>query len=303
LVKINYTFGDFLNIKRKALLFTILAGFLWGTSFPAIKIGLEFVDAYMFAFLRFSLASIIMFLFLLLTKNLDINIAKKRCLWYLGILNGIAYLLQFVGMAYTTASKSSLFVNLSAIWVAMLSWLILKEKFDNKKLLGIVFAILGVFFITTNLDFSSLTQGMIYGDTLVLIAGFGWSFFIIYNKKIVSNAKNTFQLMAWVLIITTLPLIPFVAFSSNVSLNLPVEAWLVILYTSFSWITPYYLWVGGLKHMSPVTSTIVLLIEIIVAIVISFLILKEGFTLIAGVGALLILLAIFLVSFKEQKSI
>ena len=289
--------------KNKALFFTILSGFLWGTSFPAIKIGLEFVDAYMFAFLRFFLASLIMFVVLLLTKNLDINLAKKRSLWYLGILNGFAYLLQFVGMAYTTASKSSLFVNLSAVWVAILSWFILKEKFDNKKLFGIIFAILGVFLITTNLDLSTLTQRVFYGDGLVLFAGLSWGFFVIYNKKIVSGSKNTAQSMTWILFGTVLPLIPFLIFSSNLSLNLSSEAWLAIIYTVLCAVVPYYLWLKGLKHMSPVTSTIILLIEPIVAIVISFLILKEGFTLISGMGALSILLAIILVSFKEQKSI
>ena len=253
----------------------------------------------MFAFLRFFLASVIMFIVLLLTKNLDINLAKKRSLWYLGLLNGFAYLLQFVGMAYTTASKSSLFVNLSAVWVAMLSWFILKEKFDNKKLSGITFAIIGVFLITTNLKLSALTQGMLYGDALILLAGLTWAFFVIYNKKIISDSKNTVQLMTWILFGTVLPLIPFLVFSSNVSLNLPAEAWLAILYTVLCAIAPYYLWLKGLKHMSPVTSTIILLIEPIVAIVISFLILKEGFTLISGMGALLILLAILLVSFKE----
>jgi len=291
-----------LENRKKALFFTILAGFLWGSSFPVIKIGLEFIDAYMFGFLRLFLAFIIMFIVLLFTKNLDINLAKKKSIWYLGIVNGFGYLLQNVGMVYTTASKSSLFINLSAIWVAILSWLILKEKFGNKKLLGIVFAIIGVFLISTNLDFFSLTQGMIYGDALVLLSGFVWSFFIIYNKKIISDAKNTSQLMTWILFATVLPLIPSIALSSNISLNLPVEAWLATLYLSvFGLVIPFYLWLKGLKYISPVTSTIILLTEVIVAIIISFLILGEVFTLISGIGALLILLAIVLVSLRTKK--
>jgi drug/metabolite transporter (DMT)-like permease len=41
-----------LKDRRGALFLTILAGVLWGTSFPVIKIGLEFVDPYMFVFLE-----------------------------------------------------------------------------------------------------------------------------------------------------------------------------------------------------------------------------------------------------------
>jgi drug/metabolite transporter (DMT)-like permease len=62
------------------------------------------------------------------------------------------------------------------------------------------------------------------------------------------------------------------------------------------WVLPYYLWLKGLQHLSPVTSAIVLLTEIVVAVTISTLFLGEVFTAISGVGAILIVIAILLVS-------
>lgn len=283
--------------KKKAIILTILAGFFWGTSFPAIKIGLQYVDAYMFAFLRFSLAAIIMFLALISRKNIDFKFGKKRIIWFLGIINGIGYLLQYIGMSFTTASKSSLLVNLSAIWVAMLSPLILKESLGIKKIIGILAGIFGVFLITTNLNFSILNQGMIIGDLIVILSGFVWAFFIIYNKKLSSGSESNFQSTAWIFFITVLPLIPFVYFSNNVTLSLPIEAWLAIGYTAvFCWIVPFYLWFKSLKYISPVTSTIILLTEVIVAMAISSVVLNEIFTFISGIGAIFILLAIILAS-------
>jgi len=278
---------------------TVLSGVLWGSSFPAIKIGLEYIDPYMFVFLRFFSASIIMFTAMLFTKKLDLKFAKKSIL-ALGILNGVSYLLQNVGIASTAASKSSLLVNLTSVWVAILSWFILKDRFGNKKLFAIILSIVGVFFVTTNLNFLELTRGMLFGDIMVLFAGIGWSFFIVYNKKFIDDAENSFQFMTWVLFVTVLPLIPFIPLSNNVSLNLPVEAWVAVAYTAiFCWIIPYYLWLKGLKHISSVTSTIVLLTEVVVATAISYFMLGEGFTLISGAGALLILLAIVLVSLDK----
>ena len=292
----NHNSGDLVNQIRKAVFLTVLSGVLWGSSFPAIKIGLRYIDPYMFVFLRFFSAAIIMFIILLFTRKLDIKFANKR-IWGLGILNGVSYLLQYVGMAFTAASKSSLLVNLTAVWVAIISWFILKERFGKKKLLGIILSIIGVFLITTNLNFSELTQGMLLGDILVLSSGVGWSFFIIYNKKYIDDAENSFQFMAWVLFITVIPLIPFIPLSSSVSLNLPIEAWFAIAYTAiFCWIVPYSLWLKGLKHISSVTSTVVLLTEVVVAIIISYFMLDEIFTLISSAGALLILFAIVLVS-------
>jgi len=291
--------GDLLKEIKKALFLTVLAGMFWGSSFPAIKIGLKFIDAYMFAFLRFFSASVIMFVILLATKNLDFKFAKKR-VWFLGMLNGVAYLLQYVGMNFTNASKSSLLVNLSAIWVAILSWLVLKERFGNKKLLAIIVSIIGVSLVTTNLNFLELTNGMFFGDILVLFSGVGWSFFITYHKKFIADTENALKFMSWVLFATVLPLTPFIPLSSNISLKLPIEAWIAIVYTAiFCWIIPYSLWLKGLKQISPTTSTVVLLTEIIVAIIISYFILGEGFTLISGTGALLILLAIVLVSLEK----
>jgi drug/metabolite transporter (DMT)-like permease len=292
--------GDSLNETRKALLLIVVAGVLWGTSFPAIKIGLSYTDAYMLVFWRFLLASAIMFAVLVLTGKFSFELAKRRVL-LLGILNGFSYLLQYVGMTYTTASKSSLLVNLTAVWVALLSWVIFKERFGNKKLSGIALATVGVFLVTTSLNFSELTGGMLFGDILVLISGVGWSLFIVYTKKFIADTEKSFQFMTWILFATTLPLIPFVALSSNSSLNLPIEAWGAIAYTAvFCWIVPYYAWLKGLKHASPVVATIVLLTEVIVATVISFVMLDERFTIVSGAGALLILLAIVSVSSNDR---
>jgi drug/metabolite transporter (DMT)-like permease len=92
---------------------TIVAGALWGTSFPAIKIGLAFADPFVLVFLRMLLATVLVILISYATNNLSVTFAKERLVWYLGLLNGFAYLIQYVGMGYTTASKSSLLVNLS----------------------------------------------------------------------------------------------------------------------------------------------------------------------------------------------
>ncbi len=130
--------------KKKALLLTAVAGFLWGTSFPAIKIGLGYMDAYTFVFLRFLVASLMMLPILLLTRNFNFKFDKKRLILFLGVINGAAYLLQYMGMVYTTISKASLFINLSAVWVAMLSPILLKERLGGKKILGVVVSVLGV---------------------------------------------------------------------------------------------------------------------------------------------------------------
>lgn len=284
--------------KKEAILFTVIASSLWGTSFPAIKIGLQYMDAYTFVFLRFFFASLTMLVVMLFTKNFSFNFNKKRLILFLGVTNGTAYLLQYIGMVYAFASKSSLFVNLSVVWVALLSPIVLKEQIDRKKVASVIVSLLGVVFVTTNLDFGSLGVGEVVGDLLVIGAGILWALFIVYNKPLVGESKNMIQSMTWLLVFTMLPLLPVVPFSAENFLSLTWEAWVAIIYTAiFCWVAPYYLWMKGLKNISPLTSAVILLNEIIVAVMISTIVLGEVMTAASGIGAIFIIMGILLVSY------
>jgi len=284
--------------KKEAIVFTIIASSLWGTSFPAIKIGLQYMDAYTFVFLRFLLATLIMLAAALFTKNFSFNFNKKRLLLFLGITNGVAYILQYVGMVHTFASNSSLLVNLTVVWVALLSPIILKEQIGRKKIAGVFLSITGIVLITTKLDFQSFYVGETVGNLLMVTAGIIWALFIIYNKQLVDESKNLTQSLTWLLLFTMLPLIPLAPFSATNFLALTWEAWIAIIYTAIlCWVIPYYLWSKGLENISPVTSSVILLNETIVAIAISIIVLGDALTIVSGVGAVFILLAIMLVSY------
>lgn len=290
------------DTKKKAVLMTVLAGFLWGTSFPAIKIGLQFMDAYTFVFLRFLVASLALLSVMLLTKNFSFEFGKKRLVLFLGLSNGVAYLLQYVGMVNVTASESSLFVNLSAVWVALLSTIVLKERLGSKKIFGVTMSLIGVVLITTNLDFASVGKSYIIADFLVITAGILWAVFIVYSKPMVGESKNMVKSMTWLMLFTMLPLLPIMPFSAGTFISLPWDAWLAVFYTALlCWVIPYYLWLKGLKHISPVTSAVVLLIEIIVAVSISTIFLGEVLTVISGLGAVFIVIAMLLVSHADQS--
>ena len=285
------------NQKTTALILTILAGVLWGTSFPAIKIGLQHMDAYTFVFLRFLVASLVMLAALAVVRKVNLRLPRKRLILLLGIVNGVAYLMQYAGMVFTSAAKASLLVNLSIIWVAILSPFLLKEHLGWKKAIGVTVSLLGVFFMTTNLSFSSLEQGTIVGDVLVIGAGIAWAVFILYSKPLATDGKNRLQSMTLLLLFTLMPLLPAFLFSAGSIASVGAIGWLVILYTAvFCWVVPYYLWMKGLEHLSPVTSAVVLLTEIIVAVTVATLFLGEAFTFISGIGAILIVVAIIMVS-------
>ena len=227
---------------------------------------------------------------------------NKKLLAFLGIANAAGYLLQYVGMNYTTASKAALFINLSVIWVAILSPKLLGESFSKKKIAGVLFGLVGIVFVSTNLDFSTMGQGQFIGDIMLIASGISWAFFMIYNKKLIMNSTSaTFQSMTWVLVLTMFTIAPFAVLSGPRFFDLTGTAWLAIVYTAIvCWVLPYYLWLEGLKHLSASTSTVLLLSEIVIAIILSIVVLKEPVTVFSSIGALLIVIAIALVSLKSK---
>jgi drug/metabolite transporter (DMT)-like permease len=293
-----------LSKKGKAVFLTILAGVLWGTSFPIIKIGLATIDPYAFVFWRFLFSTVILFAVMLVLGKLDFRITNKKLIVFLGIVNAAGYLLQYVGMPYTTSAKAALFINLSAIWVAILSPRLLSETFSRKKIIGVFFGLAGIIFVSTNLDFSTMTQGQLVADLMLIIAGVSWALFILYNKKMVTRSTTeTFQFMTWVLLFTLLTIVPFTVLSGPCFFALSAWAWAAIVYQAVvCWVIPYYLWLEGLKYLSASTSTILLLSEIVVAVIASVILLKEPVTVFSTVGALFIILAIALVSLKDNNS-
>jgi drug/metabolite transporter (DMT)-like permease len=293
-----------LSNKAKAVFFTLLAGALWGTSFPIIKIGLKSIDPFTFLFWRFLVSCVTLAVVMLLLKKFQFKIADKKLLILLGIANGAGYLLQYVGMPYTTAAKAALFINLSAMWVAILSPRLLGENISPKKVAGILFGLMGIVFVSTNLDFSSLSQGQLAADALLIISGVTWALFMVYNKKLVMNSTMaTFQTMTWVLIFTFLSIAPFSLLSGPGFFALSAWAWASIIWTAIvCWVIPYYLWLEGLKHLSASTSTVLLLSEIVVAVIASVIILKEPITVFSSIGAFLIVLAITLVSLQDKTN-
>ena len=293
-----------LSEKGKAVFITILAGVLWGTSFPIIKIGLSTIDPFAFVFWRFLVSSVTLVVVMIFLGKLQLNVSNTKLLVLLGIANGTGYLLQYGAMGYTSVAKAALFVNLSAMWVAILSPRLLSERFSRRKIVGVFFGLAGIVFVSTNLDFSTLAEGQLVADFMLIISGVAWALFMIYNKKLIMHSTSaTFQWMIWVLIFTLLSIVPFTVLAGPGFLALTGWAWGAIVYTGIvCWVVPDYLWLEGLKYLSASTSTILLLSEIVVAVVASVIVLKEPVTVFSTVGALFIIIAIALVSVKDNVS-
>jgi drug/metabolite transporter (DMT)-like permease len=293
--------------SRNAQAITLIAAFFWGTSFVVIEIGLEIINPYWFAQLRFFVASGgALLVVLILNKRIEKGLLFSRWIWLLGLFNALGFIFQFVGMTMTTATKTALLVNLNLITVAVLSSILFSEGFSNKKSLAVILSIGGVFLLTTNGDPSRLATGEFRGDMLALCAGFVWAFYIVTNKKVISNPKiDIIPLTASVMMATTVIMLPFTLYLGGMSLerlDIGLSGLGFVLYIGiFCNIIPFILWTYGLRRLMPTTSTVILLFEICVAAILAMIILGEFLTIIGLLGGGLIVLGIIFIGLEAKN--
>jgi drug/metabolite transporter (DMT)-like permease len=288
----------FMESKNRAITVTILSSLIYGTSFPIIKIGLRFLDPYTFVLFRLTLASITVLATAIVLGRFHPSLFRNRTIWLAGLSNAIGFILQYVGMNYTTASKTSLLVDSNVIIIAVLSWYTFKERFSPQMKTAVVIGFLGAVLLVTNGNISELTGGELFGDLTVFFAGVAWAFYMVWNKSLISNGIDLIAMIACVQPLTTLFLIPSALLLGSTSVPLiGAIGWAAIAWTGlFCSAVAYFLWAIGLKRLTVTVSAIVILLEVVWALILSFVFLGESFTVIAAVGAVLILASIALAS-------
>jgi len=263
-----------------------------------IKVGLLYVDSYSFAFLRLLIASMVILVAAVLLGKFRPALFRNRLTWLLAISNAGGFILQYVGMNYTTASKTVLLVDSDVVIVALLSWITFKERFSNSMKAAVVMGFSGAALLATGGNLSELTGGELLGDVLVFLAGISWAFFMVWNKSMVSKGLDPTSMTAGVMSSTAIVLLPFALALGNLNVTaIGVEGWGATIYMAvFCSVIAYFIWTVTLKGLTITHSAILLLLEIIWALILSFWFLGESFTPVAMVGAGLILVSILLAS-------
>ena len=280
----------------------ILAAVLWGTSFPGSELTVGAVDPLFLTFARLGIGGLLGFAVLSLLGRFDARVFRSPYVWVLGALNAIAFDLQNSGIALTTASKTSLLVNVNVVFIAILMSLVFKERMTGPKVLGIVVGVGGVVLLATRLDPSSLAGGEFRGDVLVFLSGLVWAFFVIGTKEMVDLGGDYVAEVTAVLAVTSLyAAIPL--FFLGTPLPATTEGWLGIAYLGLvPTFTPMILYASSMRTISPTISALLILLEVILASVLSFLFLGDLISVYTLAGGALILFGAWIVA-RGQKEI
>ncbi len=292
-----------MNNKLLVSFILVLVSFVWAGSFIVVKVATEEISPIDLGFLRFLVATPIMFLVLLIRRK-DILIPKKELpsLAILG-LTGVTllYLFQFVGIKYTNASTSAVLINTNVIFIAILSALFLKETFGRKKISGISLSFLGVIviiFSNTSLEIFSSGDMFFIGCVLILLSAFCWAIYSIVGKRLLKT-YDMFTVTAYAFALGTLFYIPFVISDIITTLQtVTIGAWMAVLYLALACsVFGYIGWYYALKKTEASKAAVFLNLIPLFAITMS-LFLGEVITVFFLFGATLIIFGVYI----TQKS-
>ena len=283
-------------IDRRGLAATILAGLLFGTSVPVIKLGLNFIPPNTFVTLRFSFASALIILLLRGRGWVQRDLFRSRQIWIIGFINSLGYVTQFQGQLITSSSNAALIISTAALMIPVLSLFYVQEKMGMRKGAGVLSGFIGIVVLVTRGQTVNLGSSEALGDFLILGTAVTIALVFVLSKDLVEK-KGGRPVTGGIILVTATLLLPTVGFDFSSSINLaPVALFYVVFLAVFATVGAYYFFMKGLESVSPTVSSIILPIEVMVAVALSVIIFGDPFNLYSGTGAFMIIAGVVLVS-------
>ncbi len=278
-------------VDRRGLSATILAGLLFGTSVPVIKLGLNFIPPNTFVALRFSFASALVALLLRRQGWVQRDLFKSREIWIIGFINALGYVLQFQGQLITSSSNAALIISTAALMIPVLSLAYVHEKMGMRKMSGVLLGFIGIVLLVTRGQAVNLGSSEVLGDFLILGTAVTIALVFVLSKDLVEKRGGR-PVTGGIILVTAMLLLPAGAFGLSASINLaPIALFYVVFLAVFATVGAYYFFMK-----SPTISSIILPIEVVVAVALSVIIFGDPFNLYSGTGAFLIMAGVGLVS-------
>jgi drug/metabolite transporter (DMT)-like permease len=293
-------------MNLKAILKALFAVTVWGASFVATKISLEYVSPSTVVWLRFTMGVIVLGLAVVLYRQL--SLPKSRDWAYFAILGflGITFhqWLQSTGLLTAQATTTAWIITSTPIFIAMLGFFVLRERLAWFQVAGIVLAAFGVLLIVTKGSLSTLASGGLStpGDFLVLISAVNWAVFSTLSRSGLKKYPATlmmFYVMSFGWLFTSML---FFAGPGMLEISsIPRNGWIAIAFLGvFCSGIAYIFWYDALQVLPVAQTGAFLYLEPIVTVIVAAILLREALLLATLIGGITIIVGVWLVNRQNQ---
>lgn len=296
-----------MSIKQKAYLALTVTSLVWGTTWVAVKFGVQQMPALQLAAIRLFFAGISFFLFFALYRKLPFPTIKQlRQLFILSFFTFVlANALSAWSLQFIPSGLGALIGALYPLCVVIIEYFF----YNNKKLnlltvTGIVLGFVGVSIVLYENTIDVHQNGFFIGILLSAIATIAWSYSTIMIAK--QRVKiNPYYGLGWQMIFGSM-----MVFALSIATNnfipfstIPLMAWLMIIYLFIAGsIIAFIAFIYSMKHLSPTIASLYAYINPMVAIYIGTFLLDEKITTKLIIGALITLVGVYLVNYSAKKS-
>jgi drug/metabolite transporter (DMT)-like permease len=226
----------------------------------------------------------------------------RRDAW-LAVLSGIFLALHFAtwisSLEYTTVASSTVLVSTSPLFVAIASWLFLREKIGPAVIIGLGVALVGSAVIGLS-DRSGTLRNALLGDVLAFAGAITVAGYLLIGRRL----RAQLSLIPYIAVVYGTAAVVMLAMvlvtrERVVGYSPDTYGWFLLLalvpqllgHSSFNW---------ALAHLPATFVAVATLGEPIGSTILAYIILGEAPTLIKIVGAVLILVGIVVASQKTE---
>lgn len=257
---------------------------LWGSAFPFIKLGYqvfkipsnETATQILFAGLRFTIAGILVILFMSIVKREFLVPKSIKTVGRICILSCfqtiLQYVLFYIGLAHTNGVKGSI-IEASNVFIAIFvaSLIFRQEQLTSKKLIGSLIGFAGVVFINLN----GLTFDLNIGDICVFFSTFAYAMSSVLLKRY-SKEEDSVMLSGYQFLLGGIfMIIAGLLFGGRLTV-LTLNGVVLLLYLAFISAMAYSLWATLLTY-NPISKVAVMgFLNPVFGVILSAIILKEG---------------------------
>ncbi len=282
----------------------ILANVLWACSYVAAKYVLRDTSANMMNALRMTIAAMVL-LPLLIAHRKDLNLTR-RDLPQLAILAIVGIVLaktfEFWGLAFSTASDVALLITSESIFTAILSWLLLRERFKFLTVVALLLGMIGVYLIVERSLIPNIPSGggalRILGDLLVILGLICEAFYTVRGKSLLVKHPPVL-ITAAAIVGSALVWIPIaggeVLYTGWHPLS--VAAWLGLGWLAImSTVIAYLAWFKGLEKIEGSAAASTLFVQPLLGTILAIILLNDQILPTTIMGGILIVVSVYLIS-------
>jgi drug/metabolite transporter (DMT)-like permease len=292
--------------RNWALLAATLVSIIYGVTFTIAKdVMPKYVDAFGFIVMRVG-GSVVLF-WLLSFFGPKEKIAKADFSRIIAAaLFGVALnmLTFFKGLSYTSPIMGAVLMVTTPMIVLVLSAFIMKERMENRKILGIILGLAGT--TTLILYGKSVVNApnASLGNLLVFINAVSYGFYLIIVKKLMDK-YNAFTFVKWIYTFGFLMVLPFGwnEFQAIDFGHLPTDIfWKIGFVVVFSTFLTYLLNLISMRELKPTTVAVFIYLQPLFATIFAVSLGKDDLSVVKLISAVLIFVGVYLVTQKKVTS-